>query len=73
MLVLKNKDVPGVIGSIGTFLGNKGINIAGLQCGRKKKGDIAISIVTLDDPVSKEDINEFKKFDNIIDAHGIIL
>ncbi len=73
MLVLKNKDVPGVIGSIGTFLGNKGINIAGLQCGRKKKGGIAISIVTLDDTVSKEDINEFKKFDNIIDAHSIVL
>jgi len=73
MLVLKNKDVPGVIGSIGTFLGNKGINIAGLQCGRKKKGDVAISIITLDDSVSKEDINEFKKHDNIIDAYGIIL
>jgi len=73
MLVLENKDVPGVIGSIGTFLGNKGINIAGLQCGRKTKGDVAISIVTLDDIVSKEDINEFKKSDNIIDAHSIIL
>lgn len=73
MLALRNNDVPGVIGNIGTFLGNKGINIAGLQCGRKEKGDTAISIVTLDDAVSKEDINELKKFPDIIDAYGIKL
>ncbi|MBY8987931.1 MAG: phosphoglycerate dehydrogenase [Candidatus Lokiarchaeota archaeon] len=73
MLALRNNDVPGVIGRIGTFLGNKGINIAGLQCGRKEKGDIAISIVTLDEAVSNEDIDELKKFPNIIDAYGIKL
>ena len=73
MLALRNKDVPGVIGNIGTFLGNKGINIAGLQCGRKEKGNIAISIVTLDEAVSNEDIKELKKFPDIIDAYGIKL
>jgi len=73
MLALRNNDVPGVIGSIGTFLGDKGINIAGLQCGRKEKGNIAISIVTLYEAVSSEDLNELKKFPNIIDAYGIKL
>lgn len=73
MLALRNNDVPGVLGKIGTFLGNKGINIAGLQCGRKEKGKIAISIVTLDDAVSNEDINELKKYPDIIDAYGIKL
>jgi D-3-phosphoglycerate dehydrogenase len=73
MLALRNHDVPGVIGNIGTFLGNKGINIAGLQCGRKEKGNIAISIITLDDAVSNEDLNELKKFPDIIDAYGIKL
>ena len=73
MLALRNNDVPGVLGKIGTFLGDKGINIAGLQCGRKEKGDVAISIITLDEAVSKEDINELKKFPDIIDAYGIKL
>jgi D-3-phosphoglycerate dehydrogenase len=73
MLALRNNDVPGVLGKIGTFLGDKGINIAGLQCGRKEKGKIAISIVTLDDAVSKEDIYELKKYPDIIDAYGIKL
>ena len=73
MLALRNHDVPGVIGNIGTFLGNKGINIAGLQCGRKERGKIAISIITLDEAVSNEDLNELKKFPDIIDAYGIKL
>ncbi len=73
MLALRNNDVPGVIGIIGTFLGNKGINIAGLQCGRKEKGNTAISIITLDEAVSKGDLNELKKFPDIIDAYGIKL
>ena len=73
MLALRNNDVPGVIGRIGTFLGNKGINIAGLQCGRKEKGKQAISIITLDEAVSNEDLNELKKFPDIIDAYGIKL
>jgi len=73
MLALRNNDVPGVIGNIGTFLGNKGINIAGLQCGRKEMGKIAISIITLDEAVSNEDLNELKKFPDIIDAYGIKL
>jgi len=73
MLALRNNDVPGVIGKIGTFLGNKGINIAGLQCGRKEKGNIAISIIALDDAVSHEDLDGLKKFPNIIDAYGIKL
>ena len=73
MLALRNNDVPGVIGNIGTFLGNKGINIAGLQCGRKEKGNTAISIIALDEAVSNEDLNELKKFPDIIDAYGIKL
>ncbi len=73
MLALRNNDVPGVIGNIGSFLGNKGINIAGLQCGRKEKGNTAISIITLDEAVSNEDLNELKKFPDIIDAYGIKL
>jgi D-3-phosphoglycerate dehydrogenase len=73
MLALRNNDVPGVIGNIGTFLGNKGINIAGLQCGRKEKGNIAISIITLDEAVSSADLDELKKFPDIIGAYGIKL
>ncbi|RMD57853.1 MAG: phosphoglycerate dehydrogenase, partial [Nitrospirae bacterium] len=46
MLVIENIDTPGVIGSIGTLLGNKGINISRMQWGRQKPGGKAISIVS---------------------------
>lgn len=51
MLVLENDDVPGVIGRIGTLLGSRGINIAGMQLGREAPGGRAVSVVTLDSPV----------------------
>ena len=42
ILILQNKDVPGVIGMIGTILGNNGINIARMELGRSDKGGNAI-------------------------------
>ena len=41
MLVLYNYDKPGVIGNLGTTLGNNGINIARLQLSRQDNGDAA--------------------------------
>jgi D-3-phosphoglycerate dehydrogenase len=58
LLVLTNDDVPGVIGRIGTLFGTHGINIAGMQLGRKAPGGRAVSILNLDgavpDPVLAE-------------------
>ncbi len=54
MLIHVNKDIPGMIGKIGTILGDAGINIAGMQLGREKPGGTAISILTVDDYVPEE-------------------
>src|SRR2546430_10421642 len=51
MLVFANLDVPGVIGRIGTLCGRHGINIAGMQLGRERRGGRAGSILNLDDPL----------------------
>jgi D-3-phosphoglycerate dehydrogenase / 2-oxoglutarate reductase len=48
-LCLVNKDVPGVIGRIGTFLGNLGINIGDLALSRAGKGR-ALAVVKFDRP-----------------------
>ena len=50
LLFLENKDVPGVIGKVGTILGEHGINIAGWRYGRDKPGGHAVSFINLDDP-----------------------
>ncbi len=73
MLVLLNKDKPGVIGSIGTLLGKNKINIAGMQFGREKPGGKAISIVSIDTPVSKELLSSIKKLPNVLSVKQIHL
>jgi D-3-phosphoglycerate dehydrogenase len=49
MLVLSNRDVPGVIGRIGTFLGGKGVNIVDFALARGSDGRAA-AVVRVDPP-----------------------
>ena len=51
ILIMRYDDRPGMIGRIGTVLGNAGINIAGMDVGRLAKGADAVVALTLDDPV----------------------
>lgn len=48
LLVLKNHDVPGVIGRVGTLLGDHGINIAEYHQARHSKGGDALAAVAID-------------------------
>jgi D-3-phosphoglycerate dehydrogenase len=65
MLVLENDDVPGVIGQIGTLCGRYGINIAGMQLGRKAPGGRAVSILNLDDAVPDAALAELRALSHI--------
>ena len=40
---------PGVVGRVGTLLGERGINIAGLELGRERVGGMALSLIHVDD------------------------
>ena len=48
MLFIRNKDQPGLIGGLGTILGDAGQNIADFHLGRNTKGGTAICLVSLD-------------------------
>jgi D-3-phosphoglycerate dehydrogenase len=65
MLIVTNKDVPGMVGRIGTRLGKEGINIASLQMARKITGGDATTILTLDNQVDERVINDLSKIENI--------
>lgn len=65
MLVTSNKDVPGIIGQIGTILGRNGVNIAGMSFGREAKGGKAVSILNIDSDVPKSVLEEIRKAPNI--------
>ena len=49
MLYTTNRDVPGIIGTLGTTLGNHGVNIANFTLGRSQAGADAIAILYLDE------------------------
>ena len=66
MLVLMNNDKPGVIGGIGTLLGQNGINIARMQFGREKQGGLAMSVVSIDSAVSDELMGKIRKLPNVL-------
>ncbi len=68
ILILQNKDVPGVVGIIGTILGKNGINIAGMELGRSEKGGNAISFTHVDDSVDKKALDELRALPQIVSA-----
>jgi D-3-phosphoglycerate dehydrogenase len=71
MLVLMNNDKPGVIGGIGTLMGQSGINIARMQFGREKQGGLAMSIVSVDSPISDALMDKVRKLPNVLSAKQV--
>jgi D-3-phosphoglycerate dehydrogenase len=69
VLMLHNRDVPGVVGRVGTLLGERGINIAGIELGRDRVGGMAISIIHVDQPVPPDVLTELRTFPQIVSAH----
>ncbi len=73
MLIVNYKDLPGIIGLIGTKLGEHGINIAKMQVGRKELGGEAVMVLKVDQIVGKEVIKELLKLENVYDAVAVNL
>jgi len=72
-LMLHNRDVPGVVGAVGTMLGQAKINIAGLELGRDRVGGMALSLVEVDGPVPNEILEQLKTIPAITSASLIKL
>ncbi|MFH0855317.1 MAG: phosphoglycerate dehydrogenase [Candidatus Omnitrophota bacterium] len=71
MIYIENWDRPGLIGSLGTVLGKHGVNIAAMTFGRDKPGGKAISVLSVDSPVSVELAGRIKQLENILTIKGI--
>jgi len=65
MILFKNSDVPGVIGSIGTILANNNINIADFSLARNDKGN-ALAVILVDNDVTSEALSELSELDACI-------
>jgi len=65
MLVIDNEDSPGIVGQIGTLLGDAKINIAGMTFGREKEGGNAITLLNVDSEVPAKVLEKIKKAKHI--------
>lgn len=54
MLFIRNNDEPGLIGSVGTILGNAKQNIRDFRLGRKTDDKVAICLISLDQELPEE-------------------
>lgn len=68
MLILSNIDKPGMIGKVGTFLGEHKINIASMDVGRMKEGQKAVMVLNVDSAVSDKVLKEISKLEGISNA-----
>ncbi|MCX5726974.1 MAG: phosphoglycerate dehydrogenase [Candidatus Saganbacteria bacterium] len=65
ILILSNIDKPGMIGKVGTFLGAHSINIAAMDVGRVKIGEMAVMVLNVDAEVPAKLIKELEKVEGI--------
>src|ERR1700678_1572144 len=70
LLLTRNRDVPGVIGKIGTALGNLGVNIATFALGRRQPvhGAEAVALVRLDGVVDSSVVQTIRAIPSITEA-----
>lgn len=61
MLYTTNKDVPGIIGTLGHTMGENGVNIANFTLGRSDRGQDAIALLYVDEPIPAQVISTLEK------------
>ncbi|WP_019909935.1 phosphoglycerate dehydrogenase [Paenibacillus sp. HW567] len=72
-ILISHNDKPGIIGHVGTLLGQNDVNIASMQVGRKIVGGAAIMLLTVDKAVPKEVLVKLAGLPEINTAEEIIL
>jgi len=71
MLYLNNEDEPGLIGDVGTLLGDAGVNIATFHLGRSAAGGDALALIEVDEAVTDEVIEKLLAVKHIKQAKAL--
>jgi len=71
MLFMRNEDKPGLIGALGTLLGNAGINIADFRLGRAEGTGQALAIVSVDEALTPDVLKQILELPQIARAHAL--
>ncbi len=66
LLAVSNKDVPGVIGNLGTTLGSHNVNIARLHLSRDAQSKKALVVLNTDSPVGPDILDKLRKLPHVV-------
>ena len=73
MLFIKNEDVPGVVGKVGTIIGKNNVNISGFLLSNMKDKNFANSVIKIDNNIKAEIIEEIFNLDEVIEVKQLHL
>jgi D-3-phosphoglycerate dehydrogenase len=73
ILLVKNDDLPGIIGAVGGLLGDRGINVSGLVVGTKDGGGAALALWSVDQEVPAELVASLQRRPGIREVRTIRL
>jgi len=75
LIYIRNRDVPGVVGKVGTILGQGNVNIANLALGRSSRQDgaEAIAVVQVDSPAPDTVLDELRTLPEIEEVRAVNL
>jgi len=73
MLLTRHRDMPGIIGKLGSLLGNHNVNIASMQVGRKIVRGEAVMVLSVDDPIPSNLLESILEVDGITSANPVTL
>jgi D-3-phosphoglycerate dehydrogenase len=75
LIYLRNRDVPGVVGKVGTILGRGKVNIGNFALGRSSQqvGAEAIAVVQVDTPAPEAVLEELRQSPEIQEVRGMNL
>ena len=72
-LLIHNLDVPGMIGRIATIMGNQGINISRMAVSQQKAEKQNVILLTTDNTISDEILEDLRALENILSVRRIEL
>ncbi|MFZ9974003.1 MAG: phosphoglycerate dehydrogenase [Vulcanococcus sp.] len=73
MLFTRHRDMPGIIGNLGSVLGEHNVNIASMQVGRRIVRGDAVMVLSLDDPLPASLLATVHAINGIQEAHPVTL
>lgn len=73
MLILVHRDAPGIIGKVGTILGNANINICRMTCDSLKPGEVNVGAFGINQAIPEDVLKAIKETDGVMEAHCVSL